>query len=304
MRDRTVTSRRRRVGARAPWSVVGAALVIAALLLTALFANYVTPQDPLRQRLAQRLLPPFWSSGGNGANILGTDQLGRDVLSRIIFGARASLALSLVSVSLAFMLGTALGTVMGYTRGRVSVFLQRLTDVQLAFPFLILAIAIVAVFGATLVNLVIVLVLWSWPALARLARAQVLVEKEKEYIVAAHAIGATPAWIVWRDLLPSILPSQLVLMMLTLAQMIVWESALSFLGLGVPPPAPSWGSMLSDGRDYVVSAWWLITFPGLALMLTVLAFNTLGNYLQDRPGAMLTLSRFRVQPIVRNLRAD
>jgi len=272
-----------RIGGLA-WSVVGSLIVVAALLVAALFAAHVAPQDPLRQQIARRLQPPVWEARGSSRNPLGTDQLGRDMLSRIIHGARVSLTLGAVAVGLTLAVGGALGILMGYLEGRISTVLLRLSDVQLAFPFLVLAISVIAVFGATFVNLVLVLVLWSWPAFARLARAQVLVEKQKEYIVAARALGASPARIVARGLLPNVFPSLLALTTLTLAQMIIFESALSFLGFGVPPPAPSWGAMLGDGRDYVATAWWLVTFPGLALMITVLAINTLGDWLQDRLG--------------------
>jgi peptide/nickel transport system permease protein len=263
---------------------VGSFVVVAALLVAVLLAEHVAPQDPLRQQIARRLLPPVWEARGSPAYLLGTDQLGRDILSRIVHGARVSLSLGGIAVGLTLAVGGALGIFMGYLEGRVSTVLLRLSDVQLAFPFLVLAISVVALFGATFVNLVLVLVLWSWPAFARLARAQVLVEKQKEYVVAARALGASPGRIVARALLPNVFPPLLALTTLTLAQMIIFESALSFLGFGVPPPAPSWGSMLGDGRDYVATAWWLVTFPGLALMLTVLAINTLGDRLQDRLG--------------------
>jgi peptide/nickel transport system permease protein len=267
---------------RLSWPVIASLVIIGLLLAVALLAGSLVPDNPMRQQIAKRLLPPFWAPGGSLKNLLGTDQLGRDVLSRIIYGTRASLLLGMTSVLLAMVVGTSLGMLMGYSEGRISLILLRITDVQLAFPFLVLAIAIVALFGASFFQLVAVLVLWAWPSFARLARAQVLVEKEKEYIVAARAVGASSTWIITRGLLPNILSPLMVLSTLTLAQMIIFESALSFLGFGVPPPSPSWGSMLSDGRDYVGSAWWLITFPGLALMLAVLAFNTLGDYLQDR----------------------
>ncbi len=264
--------------------VLASGVVIAVVAIAAVFADRVAPQDPFRQQIVRRLLPPLWEPGGSTMNVLGTDQLGRDVLSRVIFGTRVSLLLGTVSVLLSLAVGTTLGVLMGYHEGGLSLVLLRITEVQLAFPFLVLAIAFVAILGANFADLIAVLVLWAWPAFARLARAQVLVEKRKEYVTASRAVGASPGWILTRTLLPNILPALVVLSTLTLAQMIIFESALSFLGFGVPPPAPSWGSMLSDGRDYVATAWWLITFPGLALMLTVLAFNTLGDYLQSRYG--------------------
>lgn len=274
----------RRRHARQSWSMLASCVLIGLVVAAAAFADRVAPQDPLRQHIVRRLLPPSWETGGSMMNILGTDQLGRDVLSRIVFGARASLLLGTLSVLLALAAGTTLGVLMGYHEGGLSLVLLRVTEVQLAFPFLVLAIAFVAILGANFADLTAVLVLWAWPAFARLARAQVLVEKRKEYVMAARAAGASAGWILTRTLLPNVLPPLVVLSTLTLAQMIIFESALSFLGFGVPPPTPSWGGMLSDGRDYVASAWWLITFPGLALMLTVLAFNMLGDHLQGRYG--------------------
>lgn len=264
------------------WGLLLSLGLVIAMTAAAVLAPYVAPRDPLRQHIVRRLQPPVWEERGTATYLLGTDQLGRDILSRMIYGSRVSLSLGVVAVVLTSLVGTALGTLMGWSEGRLGVVLLRLCDVQLAFPFLVLAVAVVALLGASFPNLVLVLVLWSWPSFARLAHAQVLVEKRKEYVLAAHALGASPWRIVSRAILPNLLPSLLVLGTLTLAQMIIFESALSFLGFGVPPPAPSWGSMLGDGRDYVATAWWLVTFPGLALMLTVLAINTLGDHLQDR----------------------
>jgi peptide/nickel transport system permease protein len=227
-------------------------------------------------------VPPFWEANGSSENLLGTDSLGRDVLSRVIHGARVSLLVGGTTVGLAAMLGSVVGMVMGYARGHVTWVLLRITEVQQSFPFVVLAITVAAVFGASVANLLFVLILWTWPAFARLTRAQVLLEKEKDYVLAARAIGASDLRIMRRELRPNVLPPVVVLATLTLAQVILLESGLSFLGFGVPPPLPTWGGMLTDGRDYIFTAWWLITFPGLALMLTVLAVNSIGNYVQDR----------------------
>jgi peptide/nickel transport system permease protein len=265
-----------------PVSVLIAGATLLPFLAAALVPEQLAPRDPIQQQLAQRLLPPLWEVRGDPAYILGTDQLGRDVLSRIIFGARSSLALGSIATVLSLVIGSSVGMLMGYWRGRLTTVLLRITDIQLAFPFLVLAIAIIALFGATTINLILVLVLWSWPSFARLSRAEIMVQREMEYVEAARAIGATPFRIVARDLLPNILPSLVVLATLTLAQMVIFESALGFLGFGVPPPTPSWGGMLSDARDYVASAWWLVTFPGVALMVVVLCVSVIGDYLEQR----------------------
>jgi peptide/nickel transport system permease protein len=267
---------------RLPVPVLIAAATLVPFAIASVFPELLAPRDPIEQHLPERLLPPTWELGGASSHVLGTDQLGRDVLSRVVFGARTSLVLGSIATVVSLVAGAALGLLMGYWHSAATTVLLRLTDVQLAFPFLVLAIAIIALFGATTLNLVIVLVLWSWPSFARLARAEVIVERQMEYVEAARAIGASSLRIVARDLLPNVLPSLVVLATLTLAQMVIFESSLGFLGFGVPPPIPSWGGMLSDGRDYVATAWWLVTFPGLALMVVVLCVSVLGDYLQER----------------------
>lgn len=283
----TIALRREEVGlarnrTSRKWATAASLVVIGAVVLAAVFADQVAPHDPLRQALPRRLVPPFWEANGSSENLLGTDSLGRDVLSRVIHGARVSLLVGGTTVGLAAMLGSVVGMVMGYARGHVTWVLLRITEVQQSFPFVVLAITVAAVFGASVANLLFVLILWTWPAFARLTRAQVLLEKEKDYVLAARAIGASDLRIMRRELRPNVLPPVVVLATLTLAQVILLESGLSFLGFGVPPPLPTWGGMLTDGRDYIFTAWWLITFPGLALMLTVLAVNSIGNYVQDR----------------------
>jgi peptide/nickel transport system permease protein len=256
--------------------------MLALLAVAALLPEAISPHDPLRQDLGRRLLPPVWSARGTWQHPLGTDQLGRDVTSRIVYGTGTSLGLGVASTSIALVAGTILGLLMGYMPGRLSVVVLRITDVQLAFPFLILAIAIVALFGPAIPNLILVLVLWAWPSFARLARAEVLIQRELEYVMAARAMGAKPLWILFRDILPNTLGPLGVLATLTFAQVVVFESALSFLGFGLPPPAPTWGGMLSDGRDYVATAWWLVTFPGVALIGAVLSANEVGDYVEAR----------------------
>lgn len=237
--------------------------------------------DPLEQELGVRLLPPAWMVGAARGHPLGTDHLGRDVLSRLLYGGRLSMFIGIAAAMAAAFLGTTLGVVAGIRGGRVGDFIMRLADVQHAFPFIVLAIAIIAVIGASLVNLLVTLALWGWASFARVSWAEILSLKEREFIQAARAIGASSGRIVWVHFLPNLVSPLIVLFTFSVAQMVVAESSLSFLGLGIPPPDPSWGSMLSDGRVHLTTAWWLATFPGLMVMVAVLGVNLLGDLLRD-----------------------
>lgn len=257
---------------------------MAVLLLvagSALCAPLLAPYDPMVQNLGERLLPPVWMAGGVSSHLLGTDHLGRDILSRIIFGARVSLLVGIVAVLISGVLGTALGLVAGYFRGRLEGAIMMLADVQLAFPFILLALAIMAVLGTGLRNVIIVLGVTGWVSYGRLVRADVIAQREKEYVEAALALGQRDSRIISRHILPNVLPTVIVIASLGIANMIIAESSLTFMGLGVEPDIPTWGSMLADGRGYITSAWWLATFPGMAIMLTVLSVNLLGDCLRD-----------------------
>jgi peptide/nickel transport system permease protein len=255
-------------------------LVLLMVIGTAFLASVIAPMDPESQNIALRLLPPGTEASGHHF-WLGTDELGRDLLSRVIFGTRVSLLVGFGAVLLSAVLGTAVGILSGYY-GRVwDDLLMRITDVQLAFPSILLSLAIVAVLGAGLRNLVLVLAVAGWVGYARIARSRVLGVRELEFIDAAHSLGAPDQHILWRHVLPNVLPSTLVIASFSLGSMITSEAALTFLGLGVPANIPSWGGMLSTGAQYVSVAWWLATFPGLAIMLTVLAANLLGDWLRD-----------------------
>jgi peptide/nickel transport system permease protein len=251
------------------------------VLVAAVTAPWITRDDPTFGRPADRLRPPVWQEAGMSAHLLGTDQLGRDVYTRLVYGSRISLVVGLSTVAISAVLGSVLGLLAGYVGGRLGTGVMRLADVQLAFPFLLLAVAVVAVIGTGLLNVVLVLGIAGWASFARVVRAQVLTVKEREYVEAVRAIGASQWTIVAWHVVPNVLTPVIVLATATVANNIVVEASLTFLGLGVQPTLPSWGSMLADARDYLAVGWWMGIFPGLALMLTVLTINLLGDWLRD-----------------------
>ena len=272
-----VTARRL---ARRRTALFGLAVVLV-VLLGALCAPLITPFDPLEQDINQRLKEPGWQSAGGRVHVLGTDHLGRDILARIIYGSRVALVVGLSAVMISGVLGMAIGLVTGYFGGRVDDLFMRLADIQLAFPFILLAIAVIGVLGPSLGNIIIVIGVSSWVVYARVVRGEVLSIREREFVQAAIALGSRDGRIVIRHVLPNAFTPWLVVATLDMARVIVIESALSFLGLGVQPPTPTWGGMLADGRVYLSTAWWLATFPGLAILLTVLGIQLLGDGLRD-----------------------
>jgi peptide/nickel transport system permease protein len=255
--------------------------VIAAAVVVAAFAPALAPSDPVKNRLLDRLTPPMWAQGGSSRHPLGTDTLGRDVLSRLLHGARISLTVGLAAVLVAGVVGVGLGLVAGYRGGWADDLLMRLGDIQLAFPVLLLGVAVIAVLGASLINMILVLGASGWVTYARIARGETLSLKERDFVAAARALGAPARHVVVRHLLPNVLPSLMVVATFSVARTIIAEASLSFLGLGLPPPAPSWGAMLDEGRNYVTTGWWLALFPGLAILLLVLAINLCGDWLRD-----------------------
>ena len=271
--------RLRRFGLHDPEGLVGSVALLL-VIMAAFLAGVLAPMDPERQNIALRLLPPGTETSGYRF-WLGTDELGRDLLSRVIFGTRVSLSVGFGAVLLSAAFGTAVGILSGYYGGSWDDLLMRVTDVQLAFPSILLSLAIVAILGAGLRNLELVLAIAGWVGYARIARSRVLGVRQLEFIEAAHALGAPDRRILWRHVLPNVLPSMFVIASFSLGGMITSEAALTFLGLGVPANIPSWGGMLTSGAQYVSVAWWLATFPGLAIMLTVLAANLLGDWLRD-----------------------
>ena len=260
---------------RDPSFVLGA-LIVLAIAGAAVFAAQIAPADPGTADLRARLAPPFQT-----LHLLGADAIGRDILSRILFGARISLFVGVVSVALAFTFGTVVGLVAGYFGGLLDTVLMRLADIQLAFPFILLAITVIAVIGPGLWKLVLVMAFAQWVQYARIVRGQVLALRETDFVRAAGSLGAGDARIIVRHILLNALTPVTVLATLGIANNILLEAGLTFLGLGVDPTIPSWGGMLADGRNYIERAWWVTTFPGLAITVTVLGFNLLGDWLRD-----------------------
>ena len=265
---------------RNPAALLGA-LVLLVVIGAAVAAPQVAPHDPARQSLLRRLTPPVWEKGGNAAYPLGTDQVGRDMLSRLIHGARISLLVGTAAVVVSLAVGVTLGLLSGFVGGRVDTTVMTVVDVFLSFPQILLALAFVAALGPSLITIIVVLGLTGWERYARVVRAEVLALREKDFVEAARAMGVGTTRILLRHVLPNTFSSIIVLSTLQVAQAILQESALSFLGVGSGTAHPTWGQMISQGRDFVSVAWWLPTLPGLAILLTVLAINLVGDRLRD-----------------------
>jgi peptide/nickel transport system permease protein len=272
-----IPARRRRF----PVLVVAGVGFVLLLLVVAAAAPLIAPQDPIRQSLRGRLAAPTWQGSDGRAHLLGTDHLGRDVLSRVIYGSRVSLAIGFSAVLVGGVLGAAAGLAAGFASGRVDAAIMTLADAQLAFPFILLAIGIIAVLGPSFPTLVVVIGLSGWVSYARILRSQVLVLRSREFVESIHALGGSLARVVLRHVLPNVLSSIVVIATLELARAIVLEATLSFLGLGIQPPTPSWGGMVQEGREYLDSAWWISTFPGIVLMITSIVVSRTGDWLRD-----------------------
>ncbi|WP_342560784.1 ABC transporter permease [Psychrobacillus sp. FSL W7-1457] len=255
--------------------------IVLFVFLVAIFAPLLAPHDPAAINAANMLKPPFWMEGGSTANLLGTDNLGRDILSRIIYGSQISLLVGITSVVVAGIIGVTIGLIAGYYGGFIDNLLMRLVDSFLAIPTILFALVILSVFGPSVITLIFVLGATNWVNYARLVRGEVLTIKERDFVRAARSIGVKNHKIITRHLLPNVISSFIVISTLSVATTIILEASLSFLGLGVQPPTVSWGSILSDGRDYLATSWWLATFPGLAITVTVLGIIFLGDWLRD-----------------------
>ena len=255
--------------------------IIMCMLLTAVLAEVLTPYSPVDISLPKRLRPPFWEAGGSLAHPLGTDPMGRDLLTRMIYGARISLLVGLLGLCLGGGVGAVLGLIAGYAGGRVDAFLMRTTDTALSFPIILFAILLVVILGGSLFTVVLAVALVLWARFARVIRGEALSIRARDFVALARVAGSSPLRIIVVHLFPNVLNTLVVLLSLQVGWVIIVEASLSFLGAGVPPPTPTWGSMIAEGRDYIASAWWVSFFPGLAILVTVLAFNLFGDWLRD-----------------------
>jgi len=264
---------------RSPKGLVGFAILLL-VFAAALGADHIAPFDPLFQNLRERLAPPSWL-GGAGGHLLGADQVGRDILSRIVYGSRISILVGLSAVALSGMLGTFIGLIAGFYGGLLGATLMRIADIKLAMPMILFAIAWIAFFGAGLVSVIVVIGVWGWVPYARYARGMVLYLREAPFVQASIAMGAGNGSLMFRHIAPNLIGPIIVLATLQLGEAVLLESVLSFLGVGVQPPTPTWGSMVADGRSYVDTAWWAVTFPGIAITIFVLGSNFLGDAMRD-----------------------
>lgn len=261
---------------------LGPVLILFLVLFCAAFGDVISPQDGTRYDLTNTFAPPFWEKTGNWAYLLGTDNMGRDILSRIIGGARISVIVAFFGILLAGATGTSVGLISGYFGKRVDLVLMRLVDIQLSIPSILLALILVAAFGASLKNVIIVIAITGWAGFARIVRGEVLSIKSRDFVALAKVMGASRSRILLCHVFPQIMNTLMILATLQVGSVMIFEASLSFLGLGVQPPTPSWGLMLAEGRQYLTSAWWLATFPGLAILLTCLSSNLLGDWLRDK----------------------
>jgi dipeptide transport system permease protein len=255
--------------------------VFVALVLVAIFAPLLAPHEPYLQYRDAVLVPPVWQEGGRSAYLLGTDAVGRDILSRLIYGARYSLFIGIVVTTVAMFCGILIGVIAGYFRGWIDTAIMRLMDIILAFPSLLLALVLVAVLGPGLINAMIAIALVYQPHFVRLTRAAVMAEKSRDYVVAARVAGAGPLRLMFKTILPNCMAPLIVQGTLSFSNAILDAAALGFLGMGAQPPTPEWGTMLAEAREFILRAWWVVTLPGIAILVTVLAINVMGDGLRD-----------------------
>ena len=265
-------------------------VILSFMILMAIFADLawlglpdvrLAPYSPTKMSLPDRLMPPFWAEEGSTEHLLGTDKMGRDILSRLIFGARISLSVSLLVILITSAIGTFLGILAGYLGGRTEAFLMRITDIAMAFPPILVAMLLVVSMGPSFFTVVLAISILGWAPYARLIRGETLKLRETDFVAQARIIGASPVRIMLRHIFPNVINPLIIIMTLQIGLLILTEAALSFLGVGIPPPAPSWGNMINDGRNLVDTAWWISTFPGIAIGLVVMSGNFLGDWLRD-----------------------
>jgi ABC-type dipeptide/oligopeptide/nickel transport system permease subunit len=265
---------------RLKWGLAAAAVMLL-IVASAALAPWLAPRNPLAVDIQHRLRPPAWMEGGAPTHLLGTDQVGRDLLSRMIYGGRVSLIVGVVAVLISATIGVLTGLAAGYFGPRVDWLVMALVNVMLSFPFVLLALAVIAVLGPSLVNMIIVLGIADWPLYVRVIRAETLSIRERDFVIAGRALGMSHLRIIFRQIFPNLVSVIVVIATLQVARVIILESFLSFLGLGVQPPTPAWGNMLGEGRIYMLNSWWIAAFPGLAIFVTTLAINLMGNALRD-----------------------
>lgn len=258
-----------------------AGIIVLLYIILAIIGPYIAPKSGIEGDLANRILPPVWMEGGTWEHILGTNEQGVDLLSRIIVGTRVSIAVGIIATTISVLIGTSLGLIAGYFRGWFDTILSRIADLLLSFPFLIFAIGIMSFLGPGFLNLILALSFIGWVEFFRITRGETLSEQKKEYVEAAKSIGRNSFVIMWSEILPNIIQTIFVLATLRFGYMIIMEASLSFLGLGIQPPTPAWGSMIAAGRQYMLTGWWLSTFPGIFLLILVLSINLLGEGLRD-----------------------
>ena len=263
------------------WPVIPI-IVLTFLVVVGVFAPMLAPHNPIKTSLGDRTAPPMWDEAGSSKYILGTDHVGRDILSRVIHGARVSLLVTAISLTSGLVVGTALGLIAGYFGGHVDELLMRLVEIELGMPFILIALVVVIVVGQSFAVLLGLLALLAWTPFARNVRAEVLSLKTRDYVALARIAGASTTRILLVHVLPGVFNTVLVVATLRVGQLILAEATLSFLGAGIPPPAPSWGAMISDGRTYLNDAWWIAFFPGMCIFLVVMALNFLGDWMRDR----------------------
>lgn len=264
------------------------AVVLGTALLAGMFPRALAPLDPVASDPYKRLLPPRWAAGGAPEHLLGTDSLGRDLLSRVIYGARPSMMVAVSSVVFSVLVGVPIGLASGLYGGTIDTILMGMADVQQSFPFMLLAIAIVGSLGRGFMNLVLALGVAGWPLYARVVRSESLVVRKQDYVMSAIAAGAGPFRVARAHVLPNVFPSIIVTATASVSRVILAEAALSYLGLGMQPPMMSWGTLIGDGKEYISSAWWLPVFPGIAISLVAIAIALLGDYLRERLGPTLS----------------
>ncbi len=257
-------------------------LVVGLLVFCAILAPLLSPHSPIEGSLGKRLIPPLGMEGSSVEHVLGTDRLGRDTLSRLIYGAQISLAVSLVGILLTGMVGTAIGLLAGFWGAWVDTICMRLVDISLSLPGILMAVLLSVVFKPSFTNVVIVVIFLLWPSYARLVRGETMSLKQQEFVALARVAGCSSRTIMCRHLLPNLAPSILVLATLQVGFVIVLEASLSFIGVGIPPPTPSWGVMVADGRGLIEQAWWISILPGVAILVTVISLNILGDWVRDR----------------------